>query len=410
MIKRPRSARRLKLKPEALSDLLNRVVDDLNHNRQLHGLYLVSLGFFVQHCCNFRRCPPTLQPRETCLIERQGLLGQGLMSLRAVILCSDLNRPFVFPESVLNEIAKYGDTSGGIIDPANWKADLDRLRTVEVIIGTWGLPRMDDEFLAATPCLRSVLYAAGTVKGFVTDALWSRGISVSSAAEANGIPVAEFTVAAIVLSLKRFWHFARGMRLPGGISSDSLGVPGGYGSKVGIVSMGVIGRAVAERLSSLDVELFAYDPFVASEQTADAKVRMIGLAELFAECDVISVHAPLIPETEGLIGRKLISSMKPGATLINTARGAIINEQDLCEVLSERPDLSAILDVTHPEPAAPDSPLRSLPNVMLTPHIAGSLQAECARMGMWMAEELARLSTGEPLRHQVTRELVHRIA
>jgi phosphoglycerate dehydrogenase-like enzyme len=341
---------------------------------------------------------------------RVGCYDGTPMSLKTVILCSEWKRPFVFPASVVEEIGKYGETSGGIIDPKNWKDELDRLRSAEVIIGTWGLPRMDSEFLAATPCLRAVLYAAGSVKGFVTDALWSRGISVSSAAAANGIPVAEFTVAAILLSLKRFWHFARGMRLPGGISSDSVGVPGGYHSKVGIVSMGIIGRTVAERLSGLDVELFAYDPFVACGRTADAKVRMIGLAELFAECDVVSVHAPLIPETEGLIGRKLISSMKPGATLINTARGAILVEQDLCEVLAERPDLSAVLDVTHPEPTAPDSPLRSLPNVMLTPHIAGSIQTECARMGMWMAEELARLSAGEPLRHQVTRELLHRIA
>jgi phosphoglycerate dehydrogenase-like enzyme len=158
------------------------------------------------------------------------------------------------------------------------------------------------------------------------------------------------------------------------------------------------------------LNLLAYDPFFTPEQAAEIDVGLVSLEELFRECDVISLHVPWIPETERMITGKLIASMKEGATLINTSRGAVVAEDEMVGVLSRRPDLSAVLDVTYPEPAARDSPLRSLPNVILTPHIAGSMQRECSRMGKWMADELRRYLAGEPLRCLVTREQLARMA
>jgi len=102
--------------------------------------------------------------------------------------------------------------------------------------------------------------------------------------------------------------------------------------------------------------------------------------------------------------------MREGATFINTARGEVVNEAEMIEVLKARPDLTAILDVTFPEPAATDSPLRTLPNVLLTPHIAGSMGRECARMGRFAAEEISRFLVGSPLLGEITYEQSLRLA
>jgi phosphoglycerate dehydrogenase-like enzyme len=271
------------------------------------------------------------------------------------------------------------------------------------------MPVLSGEFLEAAPALKAVFYAAGSVKGFVTDAGWERGIVVSSAWAANGVPVAEYSLAAILLSLKRFWHFSR-MTRSGAVRSDDLNLPGAYHTKVGLVSLGAVGRATARLLKPFDLTLLAYDPFLPAGAAEDLNVGLVPLEELFRECDVISLHAPWIPETERMITGRLIASMKEGATLINTSRGAVVAEDEMIEVLTRRPDLSAVLDVTYPEPPAPDSPLRSLPNVILTPHIAGSMQGECARMGSWMAVEFQRYVSGEPLRHAVTRDRLARMA
>jgi phosphoglycerate dehydrogenase-like enzyme len=117
---------------------------------------------------------------------------------------------------------------------------------------------------------------------------------------------------------------------------------------------------------------------------------------------VVSLHAPLLPQTTGLIRREHFAAMKPGSTFINTARGAIVRESEMIDVLHERPDLQAVLDVTEPEPPPPDSPLFKLPNVALTPHIAGTCEREAARLGRAMIDEFHRWRRGEPLRYQVT--------
>jgi phosphoglycerate dehydrogenase-like enzyme len=131
---------------------------------------------------------------------------------------------------------------------------------------------------------------------------------------------------------------------------------------------------------------------------------MTSLDEVFRRADVVSVHTPWLKETEGLITGAHIASMKPYSTFINTSRGAVVRETEMTHVLQARPDLVAVIDVTHPEPPSPDSPLFTLPNVILTPHIAGSLGAECRRMGQYMVGELERYVLGQPLRYALTRE------
>jgi len=284
-----------------------------------------------------------------------------------------------------------------------------QLREVELIFSGWGAPVMDEKFLAAAPKLKAVFYGSGSIRSFVTEAFWNRGIVITSAYAANAIPVVEYTVAVILLSLKHFWRHAAAAKSQNR-SSRSTPVPGAYRSTVGVVSLGMIGRQVCERLLAHDVRVLAYDPFATPAQAAALNVELCPLAEVFQRADVVTLHTPWLKETEGLITGAHFAAMKPGATFINTARGAIVRETELVEVLTRRPDLQAVLDVTYPEPPKPGSPLYTLPNVVLTPHIAGSMDNECRRMGHYMVEELSRYLAGQPLKWQITRELAAKLA
>jgi phosphoglycerate dehydrogenase-like enzyme len=315
----------------------------------------------------------------------------------------------VYTPGVREEISRCYLANPRDILGADWVSQASELSDADVIFATWGMPKLDAAFLAAAPRVRAVFYAAGSVKRFSTPEAERAGITICSAFEANGIPVAEYSLAVILLSLKGFWSF---QRQP---SADKFRrevaiIRGAYGSTVGLVALGSIGARLARLLHAHEVNLLAYDPFLAPATASRLKVASSSLTELFACSDVVSVHAPWLPATEKMIGADLMRSMKRGATLVNTSRGAVIDEEALCAVLLERPDLTAILDVTHPEPPALDSPLRHLPNVILTPHVAGSIGPEVERMGWWMAEEARRWILGEPLHHQVTYQSLERTA
>ncbi len=282
------------------------------------------------------------------------------------------------------------------------------LQETEIIISGWGGPLLTQEFLDLVPNLKAFFYGAGTLKCTVTDAFWEKNIPITSAATANAVPVAEFAHAQIILSLKRVWWYMRELRRieewpP--MSSSKAKVPGGYGSTVGLFSLGVIGRMVSEKLKQNELHVLAYDPFVSAEDAAQLGVELVSMEELFQRSDVVSIHAPWLKETEGIIGKRLLSLMKHEATLINTARGALINEAEMVEVLQSRPDLFVLLDVTHPEPPPKGSPLYKLPNVALTPHIAGSVTNECRRMGRLTVNEIERFLSGRPLQWQVLPEM-----
>ncbi len=283
------------------------------------------------------------------------------------------------------------------------------LAGVEAIFSGWGMAQLDEDFLSAAPELDVVFYGAGSIRYFATETAWERGITICSAWAANAVPVAEFTLAQIILGLKRVWHHA--LAIKHALSwIDKVPVPGAYGSTVGLISLGMIGRMVAERLRALDVHVIAYDPYVSAANAAALGVRLVPLDTVFSEADVVSLHTPNLPETRGMITGAHLASMKEGATFINTARGAVVREQEMIEVLGARPDLYAVLDVTDPEPPVEGSPLYTFPNVILTPHIAGSMDGECRRMGQYMVDECRRYLAGEPLRWSIDRERAKTLA
>jgi phosphoglycerate dehydrogenase-like enzyme len=305
------------------------------------------------------------------------------------------------------DIAELVDVAAEAYTPRYVHEHRELLAKVDFIFSGWGGPRLDAEFLDAAPELRVMFYGAGSAGGVLTDETWRRGIQLTTAAAANAIPVAEYTLATILFSLKLGWRFARSTRDQRDFAG-SRNVPGCYHTTVGLVSLGIIAQTLRKYLQPFDLHVLAYDPHISPQQARQWNVEMVGLDELFSRADVVSIHTPWLPETEGLIRGSHVARMKPDSTLINTARGAVINEPEMIEVLARRPDVHAILDVTHPEPPAADSPLYTLPNVTLTPHIAGSLANECRRMGRYMVEELRRHLRGEAMQWALTPDATER--
>jgi phosphoglycerate dehydrogenase-like enzyme len=309
---------------------------------------------------------------------------------------------WIYPQAIREAIGRLIDCQRDCYSQDAILKDPGLLKDVDVIFSGWGCPIFTRELLAAAPRLKAVFYGAGSIKYFVTDAFWERGIAVTSGYIANDIPVVMVTLAQILFCLKRGWQYAiqyRQERHP-----LRLQAPGTYGATIGIVSLGAIGRMVVEALRPFDFKVIAYDPFVKSEDGGTLVVEMVSLDEVFRRSDVVSLHTPWLKETEGLITGAHLASMKPNSTFINTARGAVVRETEMLDVLARRPDLFAVLDVTYPEPPDPDSPLFTLPNVLLTPHIAGPIEGECARNGQFMLEELQRYLAGEPMKYAISRE------
>jgi phosphoglycerate dehydrogenase-like enzyme len=284
-------------------------------------------------------------------------------------------------------------------------AILPQLASVDILLGSWGMPKLDAELLAAAPRLRAVAYAAGTVKGFVTDESYARGVAITTAMHANAVPVAEVTVALITLANKNWFLAQADMRA--GKHHQNLSHVGNFGTTVGLVGFGAIARLVAERLATMDLTVLVYDPH-AKDLPAGCE-RVADLVDLARRCDVVSLHAPDIPATHGMCDAAFFQAMRDGATFINTARGKLVDEAALISEL-ETGRITAHLDVTHPEPPVAGSPLYSLPNVYLTPHLAGSSSGEIRRMGRLAIEECLALIAGRAPRYAVTQDMLATMA
>lgn len=300
-----------------------------------------------------------------------------------------------------------------IISKGEFPEYKDILSRVEYAFSTWGMARFTkEEIREYLPNLKAVFYAAGSVQGFAREFI-EEGVEVYSAWAANAVPVAEYTFAQIILATKGF--FQRLHRQHRGAEWEekrlSLKCPGNYEFKVGIIGAGMIGRMVIERLHTLDeIEILVFDPFMSEERAKELGVTKVSLEELFEHSDVISNHVANNPQTVGMMHKKHFDLMKPHAVFINTGRGAQVVESDLIAALQAVPTRVAVLDVTDPEPPLADSPLYTLENVFLTPHIAGSMGNEVHRMAEFMCEEAKAHNAGEETRYSVSLKMLETMA
>jgi phosphoglycerate dehydrogenase-like enzyme len=329
------------------------------------------------------------------------------MRLRGLFILEEPSLPMIYGPQERRDISRYVDFAAEPQTRESIAENPQLLHDVDVIFSGWGAPTIDDAFLDAAPKLKVIFYGAGAIGYCVTESVWKRGILITSAYEANAVPVAEYTLAVILFSLKHGWSLARRTRQTRTFP-DRNGAPGCYGSTVGILSLGVTGRALLKLLRPFELTVCVTDPYIAKAEADALGVELVSLDELFRRCDVVSVHTPLLDETANMITGAHLGSMKRGGIFINTARGEIVREEEMIRVLCQRPDLQAIIDVACKEPPDEESLLYTLPNVMLTPHIAGSVGDECRRMGRYMVDELKRYVAGEPLQGLVTRDLAER--
>jgi phosphoglycerate dehydrogenase-like enzyme len=305
----------------------------------------------------------------------------------------------------------------GFLDPLT---NLDELNTrrgelqdVSFIFSTWGMPALTvSQITEYFPALKAVFYAAGSVQDFAKPFL-SKGVKVFSAADANAVPVIEYTTAQIILANKGFFQSA--LLYSSGDHGEARrhvqAFPGNFDTSIGIIGAGKIGRGVIARLKDYRLDVSVFDPFLDEAGAASLGAKKCEtLEELFSSCFIISNHLANNKETEKMLRYKHFSLMDDYGVFINTGRGQQLVEDDLVRALTEKPGRTAVLDVTWPEPVEKGHPFFVMKNVFLSPHIAGSNGKEVARMGDYMAEEFERYLNGQPLKYEVSAAMLATMA
>ena len=281
----------------------------------------------------------------------------------------------------------------------------------DAIITSWGVATLDTDVMAAGPKLKAMAHMGSSVKRFVSDAFWERGMHLTSAGITLARDVAETTLGLMIVGQKRIWPLGQHVREGGWRDSpawDKWFSRELFRKEVGIIGASNVGRYVIELLKPFDAKVLLYDPFVSGEEAVKLGVEKVELDELLRRSDVVSLHAPANEHTYQMLNAEGLASMKDEALIVNTGRGTLIDEKALIKEL-EKGRFFAFLDVTDPEPPAADSQLRTLDNVVVTPHIAGCIE-NCNRMGELAVEELRRFFAGEEAVYKITPELFERIS
>ena len=318
----------------------------------------------------------------------------------------------MFSAAALDDLAVAAEIVHHEGDEPAAKQDLMAvLAGADACITGWGVAQLDADVVAAAPRLGHMAHMGGSVKRFVSDAVWARGIRVTSASVTLARDVAETTLGLMIVGRKRIWPLGNHVRDGGWRDSsawDQWDARELHRSTVGLVGAGNVGRHVIELLAPFSVTILVADPYLSESDAESLGVEKVDLAELMERSDVVSIHAPDTAQTRHMIGAEELSRLGDGAVLINTARGSIIDEAALIEELATG-RIFAFLDVTDPEPPASDSPLRRLENVVVTPHIAGCID-NCHRMGELAVEEVCRYLASRPAVNEIRPDMFDRIA
>ncbi len=283
----------------------------------------------------------------------------------------------------------------------------ERIRGCTAVLTSWKSPVFDEELMEAADELRIIGHAAGSIKTFIPASVFERGILVTHAASTMAYAVAEWTLTVMLMGLRRAHTVDRAIQAGEAWPDYTAFAPAELSQKrVGVIGASHVGRALIKLLQPFNADILVYDPYLSNEDAAELGVRPVcALEELMATSDVITNHAPTTEETNGLLDARLWRVVKDGALFVNTARAAAVDYDALLKEL-QTGRITAGLDVFPSEPLSLDSPFRNLPNVILSPHVAGRT-IECQlRFGETIAEEFARFFTGEPLRHQITGDML----
>lgn len=310
----------------------------------------------------------------------------------------------VFGDGRRKRVAALTELYPHVVHAGNFDQHAAKLADVEAIFATWGMMNFTAEQRAKLPKLKAVFYAAGNVKAFAPS-LIENGITLVSAWAINAIPPAEMCLSQILLSLRGYFRTARQYRELKSFDAKRYWRPGVQDETIGLIGLGYIGALLRQKLRDYPLKVIAHDPFLTAARATELDVTPVSLEELFAKSYIVSNHIPDNETTRGVLTKKFFESMRDGATFINTGRGAQVVEADMIAVLKARPDLTALLDVSWPEPPPPDSELWKLPNVVISPHIGGTTGHEVTRLADCAIEEFEAWQAGRKLRYEVTREI-----
>jgi phosphoglycerate dehydrogenase-like enzyme len=280
------------------------------------------------------------------------------------------------------------------------------LTRAEILVTGWGTPVLKETLAGWTPessPLRLVAHTAGSIKHHLPYEALVAGLRVTHSNESLAEAVAEFTLGAILAMRRQMFlgerRYASRQPLPAYTQFHEL-----PGSTVGIIAASAIGRRVMDLLRPWQVKLLVYDPYCRVETLAGYGAEAVSLLELCQRSDIVSLHAPITPETFKLLNGDHFRAMQDGALFVNTARGYLVDADALLREL-QTGRISALLDVTDPsEPLPPDSPFRTLENCVVLPHIAGHSVEARTRQGQYMAEDILNYLAGRPLRFSVPAE------
>lgn len=286
-------------------------------------------------------------------------------------------------ETVVRTGLPRSELLAALSEDAGWDALVVRSQT-----------RVDDELLAAAAPRLSVVGVASVGTDRIDLAAATRaGVMVVNAPTGNTIAAAEHTIA-LMLALHRQVPLADASVRAGEWERGRFTGAELRHKTLGIIGLGKIGKAVARRANGFEMRVLANDPFLTADQATEHGAKLVGLPELLHRSDVISVHTPLTPQTRGLIGRAQIEAMKPGARLLNVARGGIVDERAVADALASGQLAGAGVDVYATEPILPDNPLRAAPNTVLSPHLGASTAEAQDRVAVEMAEQLLEALSG----------------
>jgi len=311
----------------------------------------------------------------------------------------------VFGQGRRERIAELTDLYPHVITGGNFDQHAAALSDVEVIFATWGIPRFSESHFSAMPNLKAVFYAAGNVRSFA-DPLVERGVVLVGAWDINAIPVAEMCLSQILLSLRGYFRAVRRYEdIKTGVAK-TFPRSGVFGETVGLIGLGKIGTRVRNLLSDYPIKVIVHDPFLTESRAQELDVESVSLEQVFERSLVVSNHIPDLESTAGTLNATHFKVMREGATFINSGRGAQVVEQDLIRVFSARPDLTALLDVTLPEPPGANSLLWKMTNVAISPHVGGTIGDEVVRLADCVIDEFENWSDGRPLQYEITAKVL----
>ena len=329
--------------------------------------------------------------------------------MKIAMIMSKSARNRVISQKAMDRFSLFGEVAVNDTEDTSPEQVKKVIKGADIAVTSWGNTNLTGDILDCGPGLKLLVHAAGSIKPIVSDELWERGIRVTSSPKPLGEGVAETALGLTITASKNVFALSKNIA-GGGWSEGKENIRELFDLTVGVIGAGWAGKHYIRLLNNFNVDILMYDPFVSKETAKELGAEKAELEEVLKKSDILSIHAPSIPETYHMINKDTLKLMKRDAVLINTARGSIVDEKALYDHMAAGGLKYACLDVTDPEPPAPDHPMRSLPNVIFTPHLAGLAANGLQKIGIHAAREIEKFLKGEKPDCEVTREMLATMA